>query len=453
MASSANGYYPSNSLNHHNNNNNTYNHQNLGGNSSLFGGAGNQASAYGPVYYPTAGATYDATSVELRRRAVEALNDFLGDAKRRAIDPNSYYDVGSRLTSLQSLPLPISGGGYGGYGNGYSGGGMADYSSAFPPAAQATVPQQHYSLPLPNLRTKNDLMDIDRFLEQLQATVYESQAPSATHYVPPTTNYRTNNSPPHLNFPSNNTTSLGPLGSISNASDISTPALTPGSSAGSYASGQSPHSSTHGLSPTNQNSVGSNIGSMYPSLPSVSAMSDMSSTGFTTSAPASALAAFDYDNRRRYSGGLLQQAARSSRGDDDMDTTSDVTPTQSRRGSTDDVKRAESQAVSSPSSFSKIDPNLGDTRSDEAFESAEDRQQEAWVENIRSIERLRAFIKYKLEMREYDEHEDEVKGGAKTDEGMRGGDESRVTESLPASVEKLEAKALYPVLRAVEAVE
>merc|ERR1712072_1258023 len=90
-------------------------------------GTNGQYGNYGSVNYPNNSAMADIQSMDTRRRAIEALNDFLGDIKRRAINPNSYYDVGHHM-----------GGGLGG-----------------------AVAQGGYQLP--NARTKNDLQDIDRF--------------------------------------------------------------------------------------------------------------------------------------------------------------------------------------------------------------------------------------------------------------------------------------------------
>ncbi|KAK4995434.1 hypothetical protein LTR28_000522, partial [Elasticomyces elasticus] len=153
-------------------------------------------AGYGSVNYPmNSGATQaDLQTMDTRKRALEALNDFLGDIKRRAVNPTSYYDVSARL-GAQALPLPVSTGyGYS-TGNNYAGNG-GHYNStenlldSFTNGMQthgysngqghgSTALQQQYSLPLPNARTKSDLQDIDRFLEQLQATVYESSNQAA----------------------------------------------------------------------------------------------------------------------------------------------------------------------------------------------------------------------------------------------------------------------------------
>merc|ERR1711939_1160512 len=146
-------------------------------------GTNGQYGNYGSVNYPNNSAMADIQSMDTRRRAIEALNDFLGDIKRRAIDPGNYYDVGQRLQSA-NLPLPISTGyGYS-TGNSYSSNNNSSYSTAsslldsfnnsgnlgMSSSNGGSMSQgpltQSYSLPLPsNARTKQDLVEIDKFLE------------------------------------------------------------------------------------------------------------------------------------------------------------------------------------------------------------------------------------------------------------------------------------------------
>ncbi|KAI9817673.1 MAG: hypothetical protein M1832_004567, partial [Thelocarpon impressellum] len=140
---------------------------------------GNQQQSYGPVYYAVnhdggAGGSGGAgqAGYDARKRGYEVLNTFFGDAKRRQIDPGSSVEVGSRLLALQGLQLPVQAG-------------LAGYQSA--PAmveldgeGGAGAAGHHYALPpMHNLRTKNDLMNIDQFLEQMQSTVYESSNQAA----------------------------------------------------------------------------------------------------------------------------------------------------------------------------------------------------------------------------------------------------------------------------------
>jgi hypothetical protein len=84
---------------------------------------------------------------------------------------------------------------------------------------------------------------------------------------------------------------------------------------------------------------------------------------------------------------------------------------------------------------SNIDPALSGVSSpvvhSESGDSARDRAEEAWIENIRVIEALRKFISDKLERKEYEEDDDVSMGG---------------TEEK--SVPDKSSENLYPVLRA-----
>lgn len=171
------------------------------------------------------------------------------------------------------------------------------------------------------------------------------------------------------------------------------------------------------------------MGSMYPTLPSVSAMSDMSAA-----APSSGLApAFDADGRRRYSGNLLQKAAPERHEHDQMDTSDDIQDHKRDHESEQDELHHDVNelAIHSP----KVDPALS-MRSPSAVSSASTEQpnetsQQTWVENIRTIERLRAYLKERLEAHDYASDEEDIKHE----------DESRMSD---------DARDLYPVLRAVQ---
>lgn len=423
LAATASGYqYPDGALGP----NGGYGQQHPGAAPAGFYGGPPQNSAYGPVYYAVNQSQQLNNDYEIRKRAAyDALNEFFGDAKRRAIDPTTYYDVGQRLMGLQGVQLPVLGGG-----GGYPGGGMSEYGHGGSMVAQATHPPMHhpYSLPLPNLRTKSDLLNIDQFLEQLQSTVYENpnhaaaagvQQPGA-HYVHTGAGYRSSHSPPGLSSSHSQSSHATAIGSTS----AETPALTPASSVMSYGSQHSPgaaHAASN-VSPTARTSVGS----MYPTLPSVSAMSDMSAA-----APSSGLApAFDADGRRRFSGNLLQKAAPDRRDADHMDTSSDGSSPKERRDSEQDSlhHNVNQLAIHSP----KVDPALRSPSvgSDAATETG-DLSQQSWVENIRVIERLRAYLKERLEASDYSDDEDnEVK------------QERHMSDD--------DAHNLYPVLRAVQ---
>ncbi|KAF2001737.1 hypothetical protein P154DRAFT_619106 [Amniculicola lignicola CBS 123094] len=427
LAATASGYYPSDGAMGPNAG---YGQQHPGGAPAGFYGGPPQNSAYGPVYYAVNQAQQlNNDSYEVRKRAAfDALNEFFGDAKRRAIDPSTYYDVGTRLAGLQGVQLPLIGGGGGGYPGGmeYGGGGGTMVAHAAHP------PMHPYSLPLPNLRTKSDLLNIDQFLEQLQSTVYENPNHAAAagvhqpgaHYVHTAAGYRSSHSPPGIATTHPQSAHATAVAS----SNTDTPALTPASSVLSYGSQHSPGAgqSHSNVSPTSRAS----IGSMYPTLPSVSAMSDMS-----TAAPSSGLApAFDADGRRRYSGNLLQKAAPDRRGNDQMDISEDgSSPKQYRRGSDQEElhHNVNQLAIHSP----KVDPALSmrspSQVSSISIEMPEPNSPGGWVENIRTIEKLRAWIKDRLDNRDYSDDE----------EGSHVKSERNDND---------DAHNLYPVLRAVQ---
>lgn len=86
---------------------------------------------------------------------------------------------------------------------------------------------------------------------------------------------------------------------------------------------------------------------------------------------------------------------------------------------------------------SNIDPALSGVTSpsaqSESGESAKDRAEEAWIENIRVVEALRKLIQDKLERREYVDEEDVSMSG---------------TEGAEVKSEEKSSESLYPVLRA-----
>lgn len=410
---------------------------------------GAQYAGYGSVSYPNNN-VQDIQSMDTRRRAIEALNDFLGDIKRRAIDPNAYYDVGQRLQS-NSLPLPVASGngyntGYNNQSNSYGGFNTASLIDAFSNSGynvngatggaggngganvHGPMAQHGYSLPLPNARSKGDLQDIDRFLEQLQATVYETSNSAATAGVQQPGVHsqsvdgfsfghqsynRPSNSPPSMNS-NQGYASSGTLSSVggsmpgvtSSASALDTPALTP-ASVSSYSSGHSPMSS-HGRS--SLSSMGGNA--MYPNLPSVTGISDIGA-GYptTTSAPASGLASgFEGLEGRRYSGGRLQRQAP----EQDTEMADVATEDGSRTPKQSDVKEAtdsidpalRGEDVKSPTEAAGTPAAETPAAGTPAAQSEhDDKRQEEWVENIRVIEALRRWIGDRLRNGEFESEE------------------------------------------------
>lgn len=405
-----------------------------------------QPSSYGgQVYYGVShgGDLGHHTAYDNRKRGYDALNDFFGDAKRRQFDPNSSTQVGQRLMALHGIPI--------------QNGTLLDYipnSSmvAIGGNGQASAPaihQPHYALPIPTLRTKSDLINMDHFLDQMSATVYESSTsaaaagvhqPSGVHYTHPSMNFRPSHSPPqtathsHLASTSSQVsaaTAPTMVARSSHSPQSSTPALTPPSSSLSYTSGHSP-TSVPGLSPSSRHSSAASVG--YPTLPAVSSGYSAHSSG----APVSTLGPnFDLDPPRRFSGGMLQRSA-GSRTDDEMDV--DLTYIPSSKEST--PRPSTSGYVSSPLLASVIDPALSDLSSpgqqSDSDESARDRAEEIWVENMRVIEALRKFVHDRLENHHYEddaENEPEMDG-------------NRMMAIEGSAERNQDVDNFYPVLRA-----
>lgn len=393
-----------------------------------------QPQAYQMGYYPVQHHTADvghhaAAQYDQRKRGFDVLNDFFGDAKRRQIDPTSYPQVGQRLMSLHGLPI--------------AGGSLVDYMPPQPMMAMnghggpqvASMAQPHYSLPMPNLKTKSDLLNIDTFLDQMQATVYESSNQAAAagvhqpgaHYTHQAVNFRQSHSPPQaatqniamtMGQQAPATTHTAPMMNQAHSPQSSTPALTPTSGNVSYSSGHSP-SSAPGLSPSDSSRHGSTTSAGYPTLPAVSSVY----APHSATSPVSTLGTnFDSDPRRRYSGGLLQKAAGGQRFEAPA-YTSNPSP----------ATGAKQLPHPNPSSASNIDPALSGVSSPGAdSESARDRAEEIWVENIRVIEALKRMVAERLERHEYEE--DPVDS------------QNRPAEHGQEQVKQ--EQSLYPVLRA-----
>lgn len=436
-----------------------------------------QYSGYGQVNYNNTMA--DQQSMDTRKRAIEALNDFLGDVKRRALDPGAYYDVGQRLNT-NSLPLPVSiGSGYS-LGSGYAG--NTSYSSnnamdSFSSSnggismnggggAMTHGPlTQNYSLPMPNARTKTDLLDIDRFLEQLQATVYETSNSSAAAGIqqpgvhsqfpsgyPGFNNYsRSSDSPPNMQQQNQGASaaSAQPLASVAqmasmtaSAGALDTPALTPASVSSYASSGHSPMSSH------SRSSMEHSSNAMYPSLPSVTAVSDIRS-GYTSAPPSGLASEFDGFEGRRYSGGRLQREA-PARQDGDVDSEAmDVDSDRSRTPRKEDAGKAAVRPGSS-----SLDPALRSTPpnqqgSDQATpgtsDGVEDKAQEAWVENIRVIETLRRWISERLANKEFDRSGDDATPEPAVDPGLD--QQAQAAAGMEKLREHEQSEVAYPTLK------
>ncbi|KAJ5132466.1 hypothetical protein N7448_006624 [Penicillium atrosanguineum] len=418
--------------------------------------------SYGNVYYALSQGQESQQSYD-RKRGYDALNEFFGDLKRRQFDPNSYAAVGQRLLGLQALQLPI-------LNNGpvpeYQpqpmpasvavGGGGSGYSPSGGPAPAYHLP------PMSNVRTKNDLINIDQFLEQMQNTIYESDenvaaagvAQPGAHYVQGGMSYRATHSPPSQ-LPPSHVTAAGSapmMAASAHSPSTGTPALTPPSSAQSYTSNRSPISmhQHHRVSPPHESGAG-----MYPRLPSTT-MSDGMGAGYPTvssAAPPSTLSGiFDHDERRRYTGGTLQRARPAERALDDnsMDTTHD--------GKEESERTPTKESIAA----SLIDPALSGASPDPDQEAAQRTAQAAtevaerdgnaaWVEKVRLLENLRRLVSELLEQDSFDgsgSHSGNESPASEMD-AMEGVETSRVSASPEQTKEEPEA-VLYPTLRGVD---
>lgn len=369
-----------------------------------------------------------------RKRGFDVLNDFFGDAKRRQIDPTSYSQVGQRLMQLHGLPIQS--------------GALVDYMPSQPMMAVggghgpavASMPQPHYSLPMPNLKTKSDLVNIDNFLDQMQSTVYESSNAAAaagihqpgSHYTHQAMNFRQSHSPPQTGSQSipmsmaqqapASAHTVSMMGTT-HSPQSSTPALTPPSGSLSYSSGQSP-SSVPGLSPSDSSRQSSAASAGYPTLPAVSTVY----APHSNTSPLSTLGTnFDNDPRKRFSGGMLQKSAGPHIVETSVDSSSGAVTPEAKHHPYPNSRHQEAN----------IDPALSGVSSpsgNSEGEAARDRAEEVWVENIRVIEALRKLIADRLERHDYEE--DDID----TDMSEAGSRESHER--------KEEEQSLYPVLRA-----
>ncbi|KJR87849.1 pH-response transcription factor [Sporothrix schenckii 1099-18] len=358
-----------------------------------------------------------------QRRNLDVLNEFFGSLKRGHVDPSSYAQVGRSL-----MPLQAGGGG----------GGVATEFMPQPPHLLASAAQQqqqnsmaqHYFLPpIPNLRTKNDLEEMDVLLEQMQTTIYDNSGASPT---PNTHAFDLRNNPSPLARPTlindhyaNAAVSAAhmpsPLTALSHSSQSGgSPAVTPPSSGASYTSGHSPSTSSTGMSPSSRQapavmatSVAGSIA--YPHLPTSSGVAYPGSA-----APTTLGSSFGPDDRP-YRAGMLQNASRKVRPEDEDRR-------QQRRASKDTV------TASSPSAASDA--------------SSEPESYDQWLNNVRMIESLREYIKTRLTRQEYDGSREMPPPPAYG----RGRDlpEPPLSTRLPSLKSVSEAPPLYPALRLSE---
>lgn len=203
----------------------------------------------------------------------------------------------------------------------------------------------------------------------------------------------------------------------STAESASTPGLTPPSSAQSYTSGQSPL----------QSHPAPSVNALYPNLPS-----NASDMAYAAANAATLSGIYENDNRRRYSGGMLQRAAPAKR-DDDMDLGSEGSATPPASVMNKSAQKGKGRGTPKDS---VIDPAL-DASSPKSEGKEEDREQ-VWVQNMRLIEWMRDLIKKKLERGDYEE------------DGSKKADTEDTEMGGTGKEEKTDHEQLYPVLRHAE---
>jgi hypothetical protein len=286
-----------------------------------------------------------------------------------------------------------------------------------------------------NAKTREDLTSIDQILEQMQATIYENDthlgsagvAQSGSNYGA----YRSSNSPPGTSQLQSTASQSNPVALLQhqhqagvNAGETGTPDLTP-SSAQSYTPGHSP---MQGESAPTSNA-------MYPTLPSTA--SDMA---YAAANAATLSGLYETEERRRYSGGMLQRAA-PDKVKSEMDTASDGSATPPASTLNEQSKGKDDAS----SQDNVIDPALAAEAASAKADPRDADQEQVWVQNMRLIEWMREFIKKKLQSGEYEEDSasrHSPQQGGELDHDMTGaGDQAK---------ERSEEEQLYPVLRHVE---
>lgn len=378
--------------------------------------------------YSTAPGGYD------RKRAYEMVDDFFAHAKRRQIDPSSYADIGRSLLPLHgSLSIP----------NGPMGPTAQYMPQPAGPAAILHAPQpshnplsQQYYLPMPNARTQKDLIHIDNLLGQMQDTIYDN-ANHATagvhvHHGDHSFNgYRGTPSPPTahrspggLPVSADSYHSVASMASpLTALSSTGTPAVTPPSSSMSYTSGHSPSPSSSGMSPMSRHSSTTSASVMYPNLPtSLPAVNQ----GFGQSTTTTLGPSYEGNERRRYSGGMLQRARAGPL----------PPPFEDKSGASTPKASDSALSASSPSSESDV--------SDATRER--DEQYDRWLENMRVIETLRDYVRGRLERKEFNMEGEAPRRSSRDSDAM-----DVDVKSPKASARELntprEGSSLYPILR------
>jgi hypothetical protein len=376
-----------------------------------------------------------------RKRSYDMVDDFFAHAKRRQIDPTSYSQIGRSLLPLHGSLSAVGGGSVAAeqhYMPQHAGPAMVHHGGGH--STHNPLAQQYY-LPMPNARTQKDLIQLDTLLGQMQETIYDnsSHATAAVHHVHDSEegfgSYRPSASPTGIHRPPGTGMPMSAHAahahayasqlSPSHMSSADTPALTPPSSAVSYTSGHSPSPSSSGMSPQSRHSsMASSV--MYPSLPnSLPAVGQ----AFGQSATTTLAPSFDSNERRRYSGSMLQRSRAAP----------PPAPRSTEEHSGASTPKASESALSVGSPSSESEASSSDSTRER------DEQYDRWLENMRVIETLREYVRGRLSRREFEHEEQSLRYAEAMDVDVKSPKPAAKEASLPK-----EGSSLYPILRLPE---
>ena len=431
---------------------------------------------------------HNAYGTESRKRGVDAMNDFFGDAKRGKFDPSSYSEVGQRLLAFNGiqLPLPTHGSGNGGMLAEY----LAQQSIPTPSILQASShrgsmgggvyapsAQSYQALPpMPNIRSKRDLQVIDELLDQtLQAVCNNMPKSVITMHTPQGHGQRHGSQTGAHGFPHGTSPPDMHLNTHYAAAQSihgSTPALTPsGSTVQSHSSGHSPTSNhdvdlhdfeTSHVAPNMQNQQvmgqpmhNNSHNAMYPSLPFTN-----NGQGNHNVTPSANLGThFDRELRHHQGGGRLGRARPT---DEEMRTESDAAaPVEGGNGEPATKKKRSHGTKEARFSRLKIDPNLdpalagpapstGSTTTPSGTESEPSTPATAggpmsvekanWERQMDMLLRMRSYVRNRLDRGEWE-------GGVEGEEAVVAGGQGQVIKREPGAMGESSAQqGLYPQL-------
>lgn len=376
------------------------------------------AAPYAPVYYapqPTHQGQdlNQQASTESKKRALEGADQFFDEVKRHKIQPVYDNAMAQRLSQLQQyMPVPQENLEYQAHGN-----------------TPVTSASQAHPFTLPSLRTKQEIVEANNFLTELSHNLYDSSAPAAATTVAATASAASYTQAATTQADQNGTTITSGAPVVSMGATSGSTVLTPPST--NYNSSQSPvASNAQQQTPPSQSP--SSTRATYPALPAVSAGQDASAnyTSSVSSAPPALGTAFDADQRRTFSVGVLQKAPRNV---DEMDLSSDEV------------------IIPKTISNSLIDPALGAGASPTTTAATTTAKDENWYRDYQTVESLRTIIAGMLRKAEEAEEivDDEMPDARQ--EMTEEPEASLPNEDSKESVEEGEGAVNYPVLRAVAA--